>query len=119
MRTLASLTALSLTAASHADVFLQFGEGMVMWRGGYAISIGNGSWVGSGWSEFPGVNPPWNPIAGPAPVLPLERRPLNGSAMCSPPVTVVVPPPPPPPAPVLRTYRMFVAGEPVTFTLAN
>jgi hypothetical protein len=117
MRIFANLLALCLTPTVAADVFLQFGEGMVMWRGGYAVSLGNGSWAGSGWSQFPGVNPPWNPIAGPAPAFTLERLPLNGSAMCAQPEVFV--PPPTPQVPVLRTHRMFVAGETVTFTLAE
>jgi hypothetical protein len=115
------IVSLSATAAATADVFLHVGEGMVMWRGGCAISVGGGSWVGSGWSTFPGVNPPWNPVMAPAEArvaagAPSPRPALGGSAMLTPPaVTVIVQPP----APTTRTYTMFIAGESVTFRIAQ
>jgi len=115
------IVSLFATATATADVFLHVGDGMVMWRGGRAISVGGGSWVGSGWSTFPGVNPPWNPVVAPAaaPVaggVGLGRPVLGGSAMVAPPaVTVIVQPP----APTTRTYTMFIAGESVTFRIAQ
>lgn len=60
----AGLAGCGLGRSAHADNLLRIPGGWV-WNGGVAVEAANG-WVGSGWASFPGVNPPWNPVAPPA-----------------------------------------------------
>jgi len=59
----AGLAGCGVGRAAHADNLLRIPGGWV-WDGGSAVEVANG-WVGSGWASFPGVNPPWNPVALP------------------------------------------------------
>ena len=55
-----------LCASAFADNLIEIPGGFV-WNGGVATEI-SGGWIGSGWDSFPGINPPWNPVA--LPVVP-------------------------------------------------
>ena len=62
---------LGFAPAARADYLFRIGPGFYVWNGGMASSVGDGSWVGVGWDSFPGVSPPWDPVApAPVPVAP-------------------------------------------------
>jgi hypothetical protein len=75
----AIIAAAALCGTAVADNLIAIPGGFT-WSGGVAIETANG-WIGSGWDRFPGVNPPWNPIA--MPIVP-----QGTSAPVPPPVTV-------------------------------
>jgi hypothetical protein len=88
-----SAFALLLAPSARADYLFRIGPGFYVWNGGMASSIGDGSWVGTGWDTFPGVSPPWDPVV---PALP----------------PVVVPPPRVAPPPPIRPHAYGVPVVP-------
>ena len=101
------LAALALAPCASADMLLRISDSVTVWNVGIAWTDGT-NWYWQGWDRFPGVSPPWNPIAQPEVV--------TRAAIDARPVVVVSPPPPPPPP---KTYRFTVAGETVTVQAAQ
>jgi hypothetical protein len=60
---------LVIVSSAKADLLLRLSDSVTVWNGGIAWNNGNG-WYGQGWDRFPGVSPPWNPVAAEPPTLP-------------------------------------------------
>lgn len=62
MRYLPTIAAVLLSRAASADLLLRISDSVTVWNGGIAWTDGT-NWYGQGWDRFPGVSPPWNPVA--------------------------------------------------------
>lgn len=70
MRYLPIIAAMLVVRAASADLLLRISDSVTVWNGGIAWTDGT-NWYGQGWDRFPGVSPPWNPVAPePAPAAP-------------------------------------------------
>ena len=115
MRRIALTITLALAPNAHGETVWQVSDSFWVWSGGSASRSGN-AWFGNGWDKFPGVNPPWNPVApmpfAPAPQIVIELPDPVFRPAPTPPVPtgswIVVPGPEPTP---VTTYYLRIGNE--------
>ena len=104
MRYLPTIAAMLVARAASADLLLRISDSVTVWNGGIAWTDGT-NWYGQGWDRFPGVSPPWNPVAPePAPPAPA-------------PVAVTVAPRPVRQEPPPRRLELGFNGEAVEISI--
>ena len=116
MRRIALAIALALAANAHGDTLWRVSDSFWVWSGGSAFRSGN-AWFGGGWDKFPGINPPWNPVAPmpcapPPPVaLPVPLPSITLEVELPPATGPCLVPPAPDPLPPISTLYIRIGDQ--------